>query len=137
MSIFDGIEKASSTNGSNYIKKGLHTLKILSLREKKGFKGESAIAEFEVVESTAHETGSEVVWVLNFTNQPEMSLGNLKGFLAAVTGVEEDKVDSKGAARAFSKDQPLAGVLVKVQGDEILTKKGTPFTKLMWRNHQA
>ena len=133
MGLFTGIEDATSSAGGNYIKPGRHLLSIVMNRPKKSRKKKDlAISEFTIIESTVHEVGESVSWVVNLTDH-DAAIGNVKGYLAAVAECEEDEVDEAGASRAYSDENPFEGHKVALETFMIETQKGNQFTKHVWK----
>lgn len=132
MGLFSGIDKATSTQGGNYIKPGRHLLKIIRnftkiTRKKKNL----AIAEFEVLESTVHDVGEEVEWCVNFEH--DAALGNISGYLAGVAEISEDDVDEAGATRAYSPENPFKDFKVALTTFMIKTEANRDFTKHVYK----
>ena len=135
MGMFDGIEEASTNQGGAYLLPGKHRLKIVALKTPEKLRsGDCFIAELEVVETSCEEyaVGQSVSWVRNITKHKEMALADIKAFLAAAAGIEEDEVDSKGAKAATSESQPLAGKLVDCEAFNKSTQAARTFTRTLW-----
>lgn len=132
MGYFDQIEESSSTAGGNYFKDGRHLVRVKALKMKTSRKKKDlAILESEIVESTAHDPGASISWIVNLTDH-EAGLGNIKGMLAALGGCEEEEVDGAGAEQAFSEANPFEGMLVACEAYLIKTRAGNDFTKVVW-----
>ncbi len=137
MGMFDGIEKASKSEGGAWLLPGQHLFEISALKQPEHLRnGNCFIAELKVVESTAeaYEVGQSVSWIRNVTKHKEMALGDIKAFLAAVAGIGEDEIDSAGANAAVGDDQPFAGKQVKCEAFNKPTKAGGEFTHTLWTN---
>jgi hypothetical protein len=135
--MFDGIENVSSNQGGAWLQPGQHLFKILALKQPPNLRaGNCFIAELEVVETTNEDysEGQSVSWIRNVTKHKEMALSDIKAFLAAVAGCEEEEIDSKGANAAVSDDQPFAGHLVKCEAFNRPTAAGGTFTRTLWSN---
>lgn len=135
MGMFDGIESVSSTQGGAWLQPGQHLFKILALKQPPNLRaGNCFIAELEVVETNNEDysQGQSVSWIRNVTKHKEMALADIKAFLAAVAGCQEEEIDSKGADAAVSDAQPFAGHLVKCEAFNRATKDGGTFTRTLW-----
>ena len=147
MSMFSGIENAKTSTAGNYIRPGMHVLRIGELKATKSRRGEDLfiIDDAEIVSSipgvdvagntvAEHRPGEFVSVVWNLTKH-DAAIGNVKGFLAAVANCDPSEVDEAGALAAVSAQQPFRGTLVKVQAAETETKSGHPFTRLHFYHH--
>lgn len=135
MGMFDGIEKVSSTQGGAWLEPGQHLFKITALKQPDNLRaGNCFIAELEVVETTneGYNLGQSVSWIRNVTKHKEMALADIKAFLAAVAGCDENEIDREGADAAVSDDQPFAGHLVKCEAFNRQTQAGGTFTRTIW-----
>lgn len=87
------------------------------------------IAEFHIIDSEvdARPKGTEVGWGANLTKH-KSAPGNVRGFLANVTGIEITDVDADGSRAATSSDNPLRGTLVRCGASNTKTRSGGDFT---------
>jgi hypothetical protein len=141
MGKFSEINKHSQAGGGNWWKPGNYRARISSVKFQNGFKGEAYIIECEVLRSSnpdikIGETRSQVIKL-----DKESALGNIASFLrvcqAILTGEGLDnpealKVDESDVIDSYGADQPLVGVEIDVNAIDIMTKKGTPFTKIVY-----
>jgi len=138
MGLFDGIDNVSSNQGGNWLKEGKHRLRINALKMPQGLHtGDNFIAELTVVKSTSMEAGSTVSWVRNITKHKDMALADIKAFLAAAAGVDEETVTKAGAMAAVGEDQPLAGKMIECEAFQRPTKSGGEFTRTLWSAAEA
>ncbi len=152
---FAGIEDASVTAGGVYFlaNKGpehtdenpkwepaLYVVEVLRLITMVSRKKEDLfILEGKIIESDNPErkAGMTSSWVVNL--KQDAALGNIKGCIAALNGIEpsdKDTVDANVTEEvcelAVDDSQPLAGTLVGLQCTMIKTKKNTDFTLHTW-----
>jgi hypothetical protein len=114
---FNGIESAQPGGARNHIAAGIHKLLCHKIEAAYNHKREPVVETvFEVQESqnldgSPHSTqppGSMVIYYEKMNR--EMALGNLKGFLMAITGIEQ--VDENLTNYCVGPNQPLAGRIV-------------------------
>lgn len=140
MGMFDGIEKVSSTQGGAWLQPGQHLFKINALKQPPNLRaGLCFIAELEVVESSNpdYSPGQSVSWIRNVTKHKEMALADIKAFLAATAGIDEESVDSNGADEAVGPGQPFAGFLVRCEAFNRPTRDGGEFTRTLWSHYEG
>lgn len=138
MGYFDGIEDAESNQGSNYILPGVYpVVYIAACKMVKSQKGNETffIGELDIISSKVDDrpAGTSMSWMVNMRHQP--ALGNIKGFIAQVLGVDEKSVTGPAAEAVVSAANPLAAKLIRLEAIVIETvgnKK--PFTKCNWAN---
>jgi hypothetical protein len=86
--LFGGMAKAEIFGSGNFMGPGVYTVKTKNILVKDGFKGQSFIAEFEILESNneKHAPGSSGTWILKF-KWPQ-TFGNITKFVMALLGYE-------------------------------------------------
>jgi hypothetical protein len=153
MGTFDGIGGVSVSKGGAYFKQGKYSVDILAVKRvmsKVGNK-EYFVIETKVRSSNNPEVpvGADRSQVIDMSNV--MGLPNVKGFIAAVSGVDpnvdtiNDDVEKYwtgilGSFTSFpavcelviSANNPLEGVSMDLECVEIKKKDGEPFTKHNW-----
>ncbi len=89
--IFKGQAEADVFGRGNYMQPGVYVVETKNLFVKNGFKGNSFIAEFTIIESSnpAHAPGTTGSWVLKFAWPA--TLGHITKFVMACLGVEPTK----------------------------------------------
>lgn len=97
------------------------------------------IVEGQITESNCAErpVGQTASWVVNM--KQDAALGNIKGFIAAVNGIDpantdavNENVTEEVCELAVSKEQPLADNEVKLECTMIKTKENKDFTLHRW-----
>lgn len=131
---FRGISKAPMSFGGNYILEGKHLLvvKECKLIESSQKNTDMFVAEFYVIESNNSKMVPESTrsWVVNF--QHPSALSNMKSFAVAGLNCTEDDIDEDMASALVHKDQPIRGVVLKCEANQVKTRKGGDFTKCLW-----
>lgn len=135
MGFFSKIKDANYGNTGNYFEEGIYRVRLLRcfLKDSSASPGTvHFIAECEVLESTNDKikVGQVRSWSPSFAKQPTM--GNVRQFIAVATDSDLDEVDEDAADAVVSKDNPLAGIELKLRCTQITTKSGNPFTKHIW-----
>lgn len=132
MGDFDGIENAYTSEKLPPIRPGRYLLevkrlKMFNARDKRRF----FLADLQVLESSganANEVGSLASWMVKMGT--DLSLGNVKGFAAALLGEPEAKISTENCNELVAEDNPAAGERVRADAFIIQTKAGKDFTKL-------
>lgn len=144
--LFQGLGKAKISRGGLYFQPGEYVVDIervttvRSQRDKKDF----FIIEATIVESDCPELkpGMQPSQAIDIDNI--MGFPNIKGFLAAANGIDpsdeaaveealgEDKAE-EAAEYAASEENPLKGLRLRLTCFNIQTKKGSDFTKHVWK----
>ena len=141
MGRFSGISKARQSGGGNWWLKGKFRVRISKVEFREGHRGQSYIVESQVLTSSnpevlVGETRSQVIKM-----DKESALGNIASFLcaamASMTGENLDNPDANEIGESdveasYGPDQPLVGVELNVEAIDIITKAGTPFTKVVY-----
>lgn len=133
MGLFSKIKDARVSKGGVYLLPGNYLLKVETAKLIEDRHNVALlVTEHLIIQSDNEERkpGSHVTWMAK--NNQDAFLGNVKAFLCGVLGVSEDDIDEETAEGAFDEDQPLQNQYVKAEAFEIITKKGTPFTKVLW-----
>ena len=134
------IASSRAANGGNYIRDGRYTMMLKSITVEDLFKGDTLVAELEVLESEddstakadngnpikANPKGDVVSFIQQFKEHPMTAFSATKALILAL--LEEDEAScsadqfSKAFKNAVGKDQPLRGTLVKCSTYRKLTK---------------
>ena len=138
-SIFDGIEAAEVTGGSQYIMPGRHTLKVKNVIMRESRKPGKAthyfIVEFSVVQTSGddHAVGSTATWLVDM-NKPnaDTARGNIKEFVMALMGCKLEEVTVKLCEELVNASQPGAGMSVLAEAWHKPTASGGVFTRISW-----
>jgi hypothetical protein len=131
--MFSGIEKALVSEGGVYILPGNYTLRILRCKAGTTRKGVGFfVAEFETLASDNPERkqGCQQSWFVGLDK--DAAMGNIKGFIATVEGVDPAEVDEDAVELIVSERNPLMGREVKCSANNIKTRAGGDFTLCRW-----
>ena len=136
LDVFGEVEKASASEGGQYILPGMHLLEINKLLLKVSQKdGDTLfIAEFKVIESDCEEMtpGSSRSWIVNMSNK-QTGPGNVKAFFMGMgPDLQESDITKADMAKAISVEQPAAGIRLKCEAWHVETSKGGLFTRTRW-----
>ena len=110
----------------------IDTVKVHEGRKKRDF----FIVSGKNIESDHEDrkNGSKCSWVSDLDN--DATPGNVKLFLCGVYGIDISDLDDDGweklADRIIEEDNPLRGVLIKLNATNIKTRAGNDFTKHIW-----
>lgn len=139
-SMFEHIEEAEVSFSGFYLERGTYVVEVKRCFLKKGRSGDTFfIVEMKVIESNNADRPADCSpsWLVKMSQ--DAALGNIKGFLAAVNGIDPTDKDAVKAAitrevadLAVSDPDILAGVHVGVEVEPVKTKKGTDFNKHYW-----
>lgn len=118
----------------------LYRVKIKSITTMNSRKKDDLfIVEAVIVTSNCPDrpAGTKASWVVNL--KQDAALGNIKGFLAAVNGIDPGNEEAVNAEvteavceLAVSKEQPLTDEEVMLECTMIETRAGKPFTLHRW-----
>lgn len=123
-SVYEKIASSKSTGGGNLIRDGRYRFVVKSLILDSKNSGDCFIAEFEVVESEKifedvepNKPTSTCSYVVNLDGAGKLSApGNIKAFILALLGEDEDSVSEKELAditeELTSENQPARGMLI-------------------------
>ncbi len=122
MGIWDDMKAATIGGGGNYLPAGFNgDVKIKRCQLHKGFQADEAfIAEFEILSTNMPgkvDEGTSASWYQGKLNHPKMrgtALGEVKGFVAAVCGI--DPRDAKAIKERV--DPELVALMEAVTGEE-------------------
>ncbi|KKM13359.1 hypothetical protein LCGC14_1716990, partial [marine sediment metagenome] len=76
---------------------------------------------------------SSMTWMCNLTKH-DAAPGNVKAFLAALAGVDDTEIDVAGAEMAVSDQNPMQGMIIRLEASVIQTRAKTDFTLCRWSN---
>jgi hypothetical protein len=136
-------------SGGNWSPLGHHKVKIVACKQKVGgFKGNSTIVEYEIVESNNDKVkvGAEHSWVQNIDKNPKgkkVKLGNISDFVRAgmqsmkaaegkYVDLEDIEFDDDDVEQVFGEENPFEGVVMDLRVVEIKLESGQPFHKHAW-----
>ena len=140
--LFSGFSEAKPvTGGGVYLNPGhRYRLEVQRVSFYDGRNGEFLIHEFMIVESDdpTRPVGTGASWLVKYGT--DMTFPNFRAFLAAANGIDPGdeaainrEITDDVAELAVSESQPLRGSLIDVTVIEVQTKKGTPFSKHVWK----
>lgn len=151
MSLFGGkdMNSQSASGGGSYFKEGVFLVQLKKSFGKKGFKGETFIAELKVLESDNEKikvgTTRSFVQKLSPHEYPEMAYGNVADFMRHglaswmdAAGMDRPKsvddidLPDDVADAICSEDNPIQDIVLVLECTTIVTKKGNDFTKHKW-----
>lgn len=143
MGFFDGANEINANNGSNRLKPGRYTLRVLKTGVNQGHYGTRFVAEFEVLESHASEgeptaAGSTGSWTVPVTGQYGKSgIAEVKAFLGACRGLTTDQANADKTLESFMNscagpESPAIGLEVATEAYAKMTKAGHTMIKHMW-----
>lgn len=140
MSFWDQVNDADPSGAGQYFEPGEHVAEVLRISSRKGHKGLSFIAEFEVksTNNPGLTPGSRRSFVRNLSKPDtlSMALGDIKGLLLALFNVDSRTEYGKAFAekcgalteRAIGAGNPLSGALVCISVFVKKTKAGSDFS---------
>ena len=147
---WDEIDNAPMPGGGRFMNDGRYRVRIEAFKAGKSQqgKGEYYVAEMTVLDvimgyENSNPAGERLSWVQFKSWQPSAS--NIKGFIKALTGLDDDDgaylIAPDGKKMKFSEalDKATAGDGTAFAGAELIaeamsvkTKKGGDFTKVLW-----
>src|SRR3990172_13258590 len=135
MGMFSKIEQAQVSLGGNYLKPpGKYLLYVDACKSPQNRKSKDLFGlEASILESNHPEckAGMRASWVANLTDH-DAALGNIKGCLAAILGVNADQIDEEGAEASVSSENPLRGQVVYCEVVVVKTLSAKDFSKHIW-----
>ena len=144
-SMFAGIKDAKATQGGLYFLEGNYKVKICRVFSMTSRKKEDLfIVECEILESDNpnRKPGMRPSWVVNLKH--DAALGNIKGFVAAVNGIDpsdsekvDELVDEEACEVVASKENPMEGTVMPLQCVNTKTREGGDFTLHKWGAAEA
>ena len=141
MGMFSGIKDAKANFGSNYEREGQYLMMIrrVKLGQNRGKEWFVAVEKvcLDMIdpgkEPKPHTVGEQCSHLLcDYGPSKDSFLPNYKAMIMGVMGVTETDVDEETCDLITSDEQPLAGMIVQMQNHNIVTKKGTDFTKIRY-----
>ena len=140
MGIFNNIGATAAARArGQFFSRGTYTAKVLSCRHVTSKVGtdEFFVVDFDLEESTSSElpSGSTATWMAKLTGKfPALALADVKAFIMAATDAAEADVGETEVMDAIDGDgSALAGQLVRVQVEDMVTKSGASFSKHTFR----
>lgn len=138
-SMFAGIDAAQASRDSNYFRDGLYWWHIEGVKAGTTRKGVPFLAVecrcvhvFDNGDGKGHKPLEHASWLC--MADKDSFLGNVKAFVANVTGAPEEEVTKDVCEALCGDEQPLAGWFVETYNKTIITKVAQkPFTKVAWR----
>lgn len=141
MGVFDGlsekdVKEAKHYERGNYISPGTYLVEVLKFKEgqmRPPKKTDFVVAEMKVLESSdlvKHPLKSTVTWMA--TADKDAFIGNVKHFVAAASNVDEKEITLKELKEATGEDNPLQGVLLRVNAKNVKTKADKDFTHVQF-----
>lgn len=132
MSEFAGIETAEVSGKLPNLRAGTYLFQIDAVKMVKSrSKGAFFVVEVTILEAQgegANEVGSRASWMVKMSL--DNALGNIKGFVAALTNEPLTAVTSSLCDELVAEDQPAKGERVRAHAFIIKTKSGNDFTKV-------
>jgi hypothetical protein len=150
--IFANIGAASASKQSNWIRPGDYLFRIEAMKLICSRKRENIlVAELTCVHvfsgafaqqlgMAPHVPGETLA--ASYNDKHDGFLGNVKAMIAGIEGVPGEQIDAIFAREGTSltqhcvlmtsEAQPYAGMFVHVTAQQIVTKRGTPFTRINW-----
>ncbi len=133
MGLFGKITDAKSNGGGVFFLPGTYLLECRANKSDKTREGRPYfVAEFTILESSNPDRpiGTGVSFMVMLDKYIETALGNIKGYVAALYGIEEHLVDEAGVEALIASDNPGAGMRVKATATNTKTKAQKDFTKV-------
>ena len=142
MSLFTEIAGAKARVDATYVRPShflarIDACKTGETRKKDGFMA----VEMTVLEDLApddfdqgtygHRAGEAVSHMM--MSKHDSFLGNVKAFIKAVLGMDEDAIKPEHAEAICADDQPLQNTIVEVVARETETRAGNPFTVVSYK----
>ena len=140
MSYFNGLGGVTVRKGGVYFLPGNYLVEIVKVHIFDTRKRETMFCvDCKVLESDNPErpVGSSPTWMVKMSL--DSAFGNIKGFIAAAIGKDDPNAPDitpkeweDTAELAISAANPLAGMKVRAECLNILTKDNKPFTQVRW-----
>lgn len=135
---FKGISGVKATQGSNYLRAGHYYMLLRGVKLGQNRKGRDFVAiemtclhVFDDDNGRGHKINEDTTHMLMCDSDP--FLPNFKAFVSAALDCDESEINEESCIEITGNDQPLAGLVVEVQGTEIVTQKGNPFTRISYK----
>lgn len=126
------VAEAETSEGGVYWEPGKYLVEIDIVKIHEGRNGDFFIVEAYNLESSNSDrpVGDRCSWVLNVNSDP--APGNIRGFLAAVLGVNVKEIGEDEFEDSVADDNPLNRELVRLEVAIVPTKRGGEFSKHRW-----
>ena len=138
MGVYAGIENAEPMSGGVYFEPGLYIVLINACKGRRTRKGADAfIAETTILQSSNSERppGVHCTWMQ--TSDKEGWLGRVRGFCAEASDAEVKEVDEPAVEAIVSSANPLEGVVIRAEAQNVKTKAGGIVTAIRWQRMDA
>ena len=143
MSLFAGLGAAQAEAKSEYFSRdGVYWVKIQKVKagENKNkipnYGIETQVVHVEDGDENSHRLGANLTDM--HSRASDYFLPGVKGFLQGVTNSLDSDYSAEEwealAEQTVSDENPLAGVVCRVEVKVVETKQGSPFTKVIWHN---
>lgn len=135
MGLFGKIKEAKSSSGGIYFVPGSFDLECRANKSSITRDGRAFfVAEFTILSSTSPDrpVGTVMSWMVMLDKNLETGLGNIKQYVSSLYGLAEHEVDEAGVEALVAADNPGAGIKIRASATNITTRKGTPFTKVIF-----
>lgn len=144
--IFEGVENAQKAGSRNYIRPGVHLVRVVMCKGGRDRETGQAyyVVEVKVIRSRGgydvdkkpvapHMPGEFASWFVGIKKETP-ALGNIRAFVAAATTLPLDSIDQEDCLATIAKGGTLlSNTLMVATAIEILTtKKQQPFTLVEW-----
>lgn len=133
MGLFKGVQNAPDySEGGSYFKDGkflvlIDVCKQGETRDKREF----AVIENTIIRSTNPEIPpGKSVSAMHMKN--DSFLGNIAHFASRVMGVPKEELDEETCEGIFSEDNPVRGMVMRVEAKTVKTGSGGDYTKTKW-----
>lgn len=143
MGIFDGLDDAEVFEKSQYFQEGQYVVRLKKVKyNAEGYKGPSFVVETEVLgvssdsEDAPHVGATAAhVWAAG-GDKKDIARSTWMGFLTAAVGKGQKEHTgaqwAKISANATGANQPLAGIVMRLDVFMTTTRAGNPFTQHKW-----
>lgn len=136
MGIFGNIGKVGAARPKGvFFTKGRYDVSVVSVRHVTSKVGSDQffVVDFDVAESNNPDipAGTAATWMTKLNGKfPDMALADVKSFIMAATGADEDDVDEGTIEEALDGDgTALAGSALRIVVEPTKTKAGGDFSK--------
>tara|TARA_R110002110_G_scaffold29784_13_gene105812 strand:- start:2 stop:436 length:435 start_codon:yes stop_codon:yes gene_type:complete len=140
MSIFANIENAVAPSQQRYLTDGTYRMELhkfvqgTSRRDNTPYVAvEATVLEVTNGSEASNTEGERISWVVKLKVE-DTFLAAIKGFVAAAAGVDYGDVTTSMCEELSAGDgSAIGGIEVVADAKTIITLKGNPFTKVIWR----
>lgn len=138
VAMFGGVEAAKPMTQANYQRPGRYWQRINKCKTDRSRKNEDfAAIEMTIIKiintdgvQNPHRVGEDTTRMI--MKKQDQFLPEVKAFVCGCTGLPQEQVTEANCNMVFGPDQPLAGMIVEVNGYLITTRAGRPFTKVQF-----